>query len=579
MGEGTAIGNFGSVLRDAGQYKEAVKCHEQYLVNAGKRLDVGGEAIMQYELAVDHLLLGDKEQCRSYALQGLQTLELMRSQLAATDDQLKLGNHEKNQARICNILLYVLVELGQYRAALLVSELGRARALCDLMRTRWETKSALLAQFAELLEQTSLILDQAMVSNLCDQLIELSRQSSSNIIIYSLVDEPTSNAGQRRQWLYIWVVTDASESRKAIHFAKRLIPSEGHCFQLRLEEDNLSSSRRDIKLKKKSKKVTAQPVTSSVSVTAQSPKHELTSSLPEQMLDRYSTLIAPIEAHLSSDISPTPSRLVIIPHSFLFTVPFAALQNANGRYLVEDYAISYAPSISVLHLIAQKAHSVQPDDGSVPLVIGNPLMPLPDVEQLAGAEEEARSVHEIIGGELYLNEEATKEQVRSSLPQHHSVIHLATHALLGDSVDEHLEVVETSNKQDRGDYTVKGAVVLARSGPSCSGILTSREVQDLDLSGCQLVTLSCCSTARGKVTQDGILGLSRAILVAGATCLVTTLWPIQDGPTAELMSKFYTYYKKSGDAPSAMRSAMVNLMSAGFSNEQWAAFYVAGISL
>ena len=584
LGEGTAIGNLGSVLRDAGQYKEAVKCHKQYLVNAGKRLDIGGEAIMQYELAVDHLLLGDKEQCRSYALQGLQTLEVMRSQLADTDDQLKLGNHEKNQARICNILLYVLIELGQYKAALLVSELGRARALCDLMNTRWHTNSALLAQFAELLGQTTMILDQAVVSNLCDQLVDLSRQSSSSIIIYSVVDEPAAtSAEQRRQWLYIWVVTDASESKKAIHFAKKLISSKDHNFKPRLEEDTLSSSRRDIKLKKKSKKATAQPVTSSsVSVPAaspQSPKHDSSSSPSAQTFDQYSTLIAPIEAYLSSSNSPPPSRLVIIPHSFLFTVPFAALQNANGRFLVEDYVLSYAPSISVLHLIAQKAHSVQPDDGSVPLVIGNPLMPLPEVEQLAGAEDEAKSVHEIIGGELYLNKEATKELVRSSLPQHHSIIHLATHALLGNSVAEHLEAVETSNKQDGGDYTVKGAVVLGRSGPACSGILTSREVQELDLSGCQLVTLSCCSTALGKVTQDGILGLSRAILVAGATCLVTTLWPIQDKPTAELMSKFYTYYKESGDAPAAMRSAMVTLMSAGFSNEQWAAFYVTGISL
>ena len=165
LGEGTSIGNLGSALRDAGQYKEAVKCHEQYLINAGKRLDIGGEAIMQYELAVDHLLLGDKEQCRSYALQGLQTLEVMRSQLADTDDQLKLGNHEKNQARICNILPYVLVELGQYEAALLVSELSRARALCDLMNSGEKTKSMLTVEFAKLLENASMILDQAVVSN------------------------------------------------------------------------------------------------------------------------------------------------------------------------------------------------------------------------------------------------------------------------------------------------------------------------------------------------------------------------------------------------------------------------------
>ena len=89
----------------------------------------------------------------------------MRSQLADTDDQLKLGNHEKNQARICNILPYVLVELGQYEAALLVSELSRARALCDLMNSGEKTKSMLTVEFAKLLENASMILDQAVVSN------------------------------------------------------------------------------------------------------------------------------------------------------------------------------------------------------------------------------------------------------------------------------------------------------------------------------------------------------------------------------------------------------------------------------
>lgn len=566
LGEGTAIGNLGSVLRDAGNYREAVECHKQYLVNAGKRLDIGGEAIMQYELAVDYLLMGNLEQCRSYALQGLQTRELLRSQLSSSDDQLKLGNYEKNQARICNILQYVLVELGQYRAALIVSELGRARALCDLMTTRWEVKSTLMSELEKLLGKTSVLLDQDIVSNLCSEVTRLARQLSSSLLVYSVVHHPTNNS----QWLYIWLVAHNSETEGHVQFEKKLISVAD--FQPNLEEDYQSSLRRDIKLKKKKKETaTGHPQENPAAKTTPTtpPTHD--SSSPT----RYDTLIAPVEAYLSTLTGPTP-RLVIIPHNHLFTVPFAALQKTKGRFLVEDFIISYSPSISVLQVLSQKACLTPRNASSTPLIIGNPLMPLPDVKQLAGAEDEAKSIQAIIGGELYLNTEATKEKVRSSLPCH-SVVHLATHALLGDSIAEHIDAVETNNKLV-GDYTVKGAIVLGQSGPACSGILTSSEVQELDLSGCQLITLSCCSTGCGKVTHDGILGLSRAILVAGATCLITTLWAIEDRPTAKLMSEFYRQYQKLRDAPAAMRMAMLSMIAEGFSFEQWAAFYITGVS-
>lgn len=293
------------------------------------------------------------------------------------------------------------------------------------------------------------------------------------------------------------------------------------------------------------------------------------------LLSHYSLLIAPVEAYLRGSDDLTP-RLIIIPHDFLFVVPFAALQNPEGKILIEEFILSYAPSLSILHLLTQKACSSQPGEGNTPFIIGNPLMPHPEIDQLLGAEEEAISVHCIMGGDLYLKEGATKRTVMNNLP-HHSIIHLATHALLGDSVAEHLEAVQTNSNQD-GDYTVKGAIVLGRSDATCSGILTSHEVQALDLSCCQMITLSCCRTACGKVTGDGILGLSRALLIAGAMCLVTALWAIEDRPTARLMCTFYMHYKNSRDAPLAMRSAMLSLISEGFASEQWAAFCVSGVS-
>lgn len=90
LSEGTAIGNLGSALREAGRYEEAVKCHKEYLNNTGKRLDPGGEAIMLYELAVDHIYMGDLNEAKGFALKGVMTLQRIHAALSSQDNQAKL---------------------------------------------------------------------------------------------------------------------------------------------------------------------------------------------------------------------------------------------------------------------------------------------------------------------------------------------------------------------------------------------------------------------------------------------------------------------------------------------------------
>ena len=608
LGEGTALGNLGSVLRDSGRYEEAVKYHEQYLLDAdkGTRMDLGGKAIMLRELALDHLLMWDAEKTRGgleksrmyleksrgCAIQGLLTLSQMRSHLDPTDDQLKLGDHEKNQSRLYSILQYSMCELDQYESALLVSEMGRARALCDLMKSRSRVESDFSTQISNLFAEN---FKQDLVDMLYARLTSLANQLSTSILIYSVVEEPKfTGQTQQRKWLFIWVVGKGG----VIHFERKFISYKE--IQLVLEEDYRSIMSRDIGLKKEKKIVDAktsageevQSIPSPTDTTSKSnvcpspsskfvPPISSTTSSPTatQPFHWYDVLIAPIKDHIKDPgaIGAATPRLVIIPHNFLFSVPFSALRDPDGNSLVKDFVISYAPSLSILHHLARKSCSMPSEQGGVPFIVGNPVMPLPDILQLPGAEDEAITVHNILNGELCLNEHATKQKVVSSVARR-PVIHLATHALLGDSVAEHLEVVMASKEGSSGDYAVRGAVVLAKSSPTCSGILTSREVQELDLSACEMITLSCCRTACGKVTGDGILGLSRALLVAGPTCLVTTLWPIEDRPTVQFMHAFYTHYKGSRDAASSMRNAMLSLIGEGFSLEHWAAFCVSGVS-
>ena len=603
LGEGTALGNLGSALREAEKHKEAIKYHKQYLTNAGKRLDTGGEAIMLYELAVDHMLMGDLKSAREYALQGVVTLRNIHARLSAEDDQLKIGNFEKNQAKTFNILQHILTELGQNHVALLVSELGRARTLADAMQTSSNMKSQLAADFACFIDDNA-CLNGSKVSELCAHLLQMAHQLNSTVIIYSLINLSSIPGRKSEQWVYIWVI---SAQQDKISFTKRLLTRDGEV-KFQLDDDYLSALRRDIgvfnpmfsrssgtyaidrDIKLVKAKKSGIPGTSTVSVSnsvsqengpaitksefADKCSHSTNSSSVDQLRSLYDLLIDPVKEFMPSESATDPSRLIFIPHNIIFSVPFAGLRS-NNHYLIEHYIISQAPSLTILDILVEKQKNALLNHGQT-LVAGNPDMPHEDIPQLEGAEEEARTVHRMMGGKLLLKGEATKQSVKENL-RNFSIIHLATHAILADSVAEHLQLKKESATEVEGDYSVKGAIVLSKSSPLCSGILTSNEVVKIGLD-CELMTLSCCRTGCGKITGDGILGLSRAVLIGGARCFIVTLWAIDDKSTSKLMQVFYSHYKDKRNAPESLRSAMLVLLRDEHSIAQWAAFCTSGVS-
>lgn len=553
LGEGTALGNLGSAYRDLGEFAVAIRYHQQYLKNASSRLDIGGEAIMLRELVTDFILSQDFDAALEYAVRGMITNNTIRARLSQQDDQLKIANHEKNQSRTYSLLQFILTKLQFYDAALLVSEMGRARALCDLMINRSGFESTFLSDLDNITTSEGHI-SESSVQYCRRHITSLARSLQSTIIVFSILEEPALVSSSLCKCVYVWVVSPGDDDKECIHFKKRFLGIES--VELTLDEDYLSglrrsmeTSSRDIKRKK--------PTT----VTASGSKLE----------DLYNILIAPVEEYLpESDVG---SKLVVIPHDFLFNLPFSALKS-KGRFMIERFSISQAPSLAVLMHLACRPTPLSPPSKESHLIVGNPLMPRKDIDQLAGAEREAKFLHTVLGGCILTGIEASKEAVIRNLPRS-PFIHLATHAILMDSIDDYLQIDE--QLQD-GDYSTKGAIILSKSNDSCSGILTSTELQQLDLSSCELLTLSCCWTACGKVTGDGILGLSRAVLVAGARCLVLTHWEIHDRSTPALMEVFYSNYKQSRDASTALRAGMLRLIQDGEPVAHWAAFCVLGLS-
>ena len=585
LGEGTAYGNMGTACRALKRHREAVMYHLLYAENADKRLDTGGVAIMQNELALDHLLVGDLDSARKYSLLALKTGLEIRARLSQEDDVLKISNFDKNQAKTYAMLQYILVRQGLIEASLLVSEMGRARALADLVKKGSKVPSDFLDKIDQIVDEEG-NLSCVAVAEAMKEVGQLVRKLKSFLVIYSLVDNPIAET-DRETSLYTWLVQCQEDSQVEVTFRSVALGKvEAAEKSFTLNEGYYSSLMREVGVKESNlvsldcQELPETPTTDKKSCGPDADgamrdikrRKKKVDTGEDKLTQLHNLLVSPIADCIARKGADDVLRVIFVPQSHLFNVPFPALKGPKG-YMIEQFVMSLSPSMYFLHLASGKAmSSSSPRPDIKALIVGDPQMPLESISQLPGARTEANTIVSIIGGKLLCGASASKAEVVAHLPCY-NVVHLATHAMLGSSVSE----LDTSDEHKDGDYSIKGAVVLAKSDTSCSGILTSPEIQRISLSS-ELVVLSCCRTGRGKVTGDGILGLSRSIISAGADSLIVTLWAIHDSSSPVLMEHFYLHYKESRDGPSALREATLHLIKNGYGPAHWGAFCFLGVS-
>lgn len=242
----------------------------------------------------------------------------------------------------------------------------------------------------------------------------------------------------------------------------------------------------------------------------------------------YAELIAPVADKLPTNGTP----LVIEPHEALWLVPFAALQLADGTWMGDQWPLFYAASAQTLDEIRREPCYATLDKSKI-LVVGNPVMPKVTTQEgfeitlnpLPGSEQEARSIGEFLGVRehtLLIGAEATEASVKT-LASNHNILHLATHGFA---------------------YTEDPLASFVALSPTQTdnGLLTAREVASNASLPADLVVLSACQTGLGRISGDGMLGLSRAFLIAGARTILVSQWSVSDKATAHLMVAFYKHY-------------------------------------
>ena len=275
-------------------------------------------------------------------------------------------------------------------------------------------------------------------------------------------------------------------------------------------------------------------------------------------------------------------RVLIIADGALQYVPFAALPTDSGPPLIARHEIVYLPSASVLEAIRR---STRPPAMRAALVVADPVFTADDprvsgidradtrvtsrggpYNRLRFSRREAEAIASVAGKNTLeaLDFSASKNAIVDRDLRPYSIIHFATHG-----------VVDT----DRPELSGLVLSLVDPAGKPIDGFLHLYDIYNLNLDA-QLVVLSACRTALGKeVHGEGLIGLTRGFMYAGAARVISSIWNVDDRASAQLMSDFYeAMLKKKMTPAAALRSAQLALLSQPrWSNPHyWAAFGLQG---
>jgi CHAT domain-containing protein len=288
--------------------------------------------------------------------------------------------------------------------------------------------------------------------------------------------------------------------------------------------------------------------------------------------DLYDALVRPIPEIAQKE------RLVIIRDGRLHLLPFDALVDGAGRYLVETHTITYSPSATSYYLLAERRQRGLGLDHALLAVGGVPYNRVSLVKtdpaagydhtqlsDLPGSTDEVLAARAAVGergATLFLDSNATASAFKRADLARYRIIHLAVHG------------IANAANPDRS-----ALVLLSDPSAGEDGVLQASEIVQLRLRA-DLVILSACDTAVGPVEgEEGIETLSRAFLLAGARSVVSTLWSVDDTSSLFLMTRLYAHLASHEPVALALTAAKRDMLLK-FGHDQapyhWAAFTLEG---
>ena len=532
-GEGNCYCNLGVVYHSLGDFQKSIQYHQQHLSISKESGDTVGQGRAYYNLGEAHHLLGDL--CRSEELYQLsvEQYDAIRNLLEPNDDEWKISfRHQNDETYIA--LVTVLLEQDKITEALLIAERGRAQALMDLMKSQYGVH---------------LTLPQPSVKQ-SDTLKTASGITSQTVFIA---------AGTRE--LNFWVLQKEGD----VQFRRKEIGDT--C----LKEDVFKSLRsltknaydeirvnRDVQCENRALE---EPTVKDLAEKRCEEDGHSSHSKNSSLRNLYELIISPISDLIQG------SDLIIVPDGPLFLAPFAAFRDHCCKFLCESFTVRLVPSLSSLKLMAECSERYSGNGEA--LLVGDPWVceikkkGKRHLEQLEFAKKEVEMIAKILGVTALARKEATKAEVERRLASA-PLVHIAAHGSM-----------ET------------GEIALSPNPPTPERpykvpkkedyMLTMEDVLKIKLRA-RLVVLSCCHSAQGEIKAEGVVGIARAFLGAGARSVLVSLWAIDDEATLEFMGCFYQHLVEGKRANEAISQARKFLReSERFSDvKHWAPFMLVG---
>ena len=535
-GEAAAYGNLGNVFLSLGEYIKATDYLEKALAVSQDIGDVQKQFVSYCRLARIKLLETNIQEAFRYLLSSIQICEQLRRFLG-DNDQFKICFTEEHIFPYWMLTL-MFCAAGIPHEALYVSELGRARALADLMSAQYSVENQIshdpqswvgLESIVKKERNCTCLYISYSYRRILFWVIEKSGvthfrqiEINENTVYRGLVTNLDTFFGESFRPLAI-LPKKSCEDRSLNHDTKATLneSEEGALVPFRIVEE-------DEKQK------------------------------PEPSLSLcYKMIVTPVADLLDE------SEIIIVPDRSLYKVPFAALPDQRGKYLCETFRIRIVPSLTTLKLIQDSPADYHSQTGA--LIVGDPDVgrvrykgKKKNISRLPCAGNEAAMIGRLLGVQPLLGEQATKQAVLERINSV-SLIHIAAH---GDA--------------ERGEIALSPHRPINRFPEEEDYLLTMSEISQVQLRA-KLVVLSCCHSGRGHIQFEGVVGIARAFLGSGARSVLVAQWALDDTATEQLMNRFYNQLVRGHSASESLHEAMSWMRANGYSDmSQWAPFVLIG---
>ena len=534
-GQIIACTNLGSIYSELYQVDKAVGLHERARAIAVEVGDRAQQGVACKNLGSCYIKWGRYTAAIGVLEQGRTMLEEVERNVGAHDDR-RVSLFEQQQLTY-QLLQNALLSYGEPGWALGVADQAKARALSYRLKVNSSNITADGGTHTDSWKHAD-----KMYKGWWTEMKEMAcaEGSTTRIVEFSFLNENTlvawvlSGTGE-----LLFVATLGESKRRTI---QQLLAEARFSMNVRGRDDIISSAKTrttdlpDLSTEQEAVlSVTTPTWVAPIGQVKENAGANLAPASETALLQEiYLMLLQPIKEFLVG-----AKELLIVPHKELFQVPWAALIDADGQYLIECFVIRVTPSLQVA---AQAAENVRQHYAEKPghiVLIGNPL-PIPEhFRTLPQAAEEAKKIEEVLNGanmevnqkHYFLgarNPKATKSRVKQSL-QGASWAHFACHGDL--ETDSLVLAIPSANDvvfSNTEDNLISNLSMNEIQGiDAMEGLKNGQIAKGVKLSRGATVVLSACNSGRGEIKAEGVVGLARGFLMANAAATVMSLWSVR----------------------------------------------------